>query len=145
MRKFLAFFLVLAAMLTLVACGASETPAETTEAYTSIFQKKEDNFPYAKLNNHLTWDDIEAFPIKTEDMTVQEMRELCVEFMNFSKTVVYMPNDYLEFEKNNKGAMDQMIKGQAYGGVPYIGGGGCGNVYRLMDYIDEETGVLDME
>ena len=147
MKKVLAFFFALIMVLSMFGCAASqeETPVDTTPDTTPLIVWEDDNFPYPKMNNHLTWDDIEAFPLKSADMTIQEMRELCVAFLNFTKTVVYVPNDYLEFEKNNNGARDEMVKGQIYGGVPYIGGGGCGNVYRLMDYINPETGVLDME
>lgn len=147
MKRIIALLLALAAMLTLVACGGeTPTPADTTPADTTpLYVKPADNFPYPTINQKLTWEAINAQPVKRDGMTVQEMREACVSFMNFSKTVMYMPNDYLSFEKNNNGATDEMVKGQIYAGLPYIGGGGCGNVYRLMDYIDEETGVLDMQ
>lgn len=146
MKKILALVLALVSLLTLTACGGeTAAPAETTVDTTPLYDKTPDKFPYPTINQKLTWDAINAQPVKSEDMTVQEMREACVSFMNFSKTAIYIPNDYLGFEKNNNGATDEMVKGQLYAGLPYIGGGGCGNVYRLMDYIDEESGVLDMQ
>lgn len=146
MKRIIALLLALAAMLTLAACGGeTPAPAETTVDTTPLYVKPVDNFPYPTINQKLTWEAINAQPVKRDGMTIQEMREACVSFMNFSKTVMYIPNDYLGFEKNNNGATDEMVKGQIYAGLPYIGGGGCGNVYRLMDYIDEETGVLDMQ
>lgn len=156
MKKVIALLLALAAILSLAACGKSETPAPTgagntaqapavPEDTTPITAWEVDNFPYPTFNQKLTWDAINAQPAKREDMTIQEMREACVSFMNFSKTAMYIPNDYLSFEKNNSGATDEMPKGMLYAGLPYIGGGGCGNVYRLMDYIDVDTGVLNME
>jgi len=148
MKKILALILAAATVLSLAACGGdggATEPADTTPDTTPLVDFKADNFPYPTINQKLTWEAINAQPVKREDMTVQEMREACVSFMNFSKTAMYIPNDYLGFEKNNNGATDEMVKGQIYAGLPYIGGGGCGNVYRLMDYIDVETGVLNME
>ena len=37
-----------------------------------------------------------------------------------------------------------MTGGDIYGGLPYIGYA-TGSIYRLMDYIDEQTGVVNME
>lgn len=145
MKKIFAPILAFATMLTLAACGEAAAPAETTLDTTPLYVKPNDGFSYPTINQKLTWDAINALPIKTEDMSIQEMREACVAFMNFSKTAVYMPNDYLSFEKNPSGATDEMVRGQIYAGLPYIGRGGCGNVYRLMDYIDPDTGVLDMQ
>lgn len=144
MKKLIALVLALVTLLSLTACGGNGGETETPVDTTPLYVVPVDNFPYSTINQKLTWDAINEFPIKNENMTVQEMRELCVSFMNFSKTALYIPNDNLEFSRNPSGTMDEMIKGQIYGGVPYIGQGGCGNVYRLMDYLDEETGVLDM-
>ena len=145
MKKIIALALALVTLLSLAACGGNggentETPVDTTPLYVVPV----DNFPYTKINQKLTWDAINAFPIKNENMTIEEMRQLCVDFMNFSKTALYIPNDNIEYSRNPSGTMDEMLKGQVYGGLPYIGQGGCGNVYRLMDYLDVETGVLDM-
>ena len=64
-KKILALLLSLATLLTFTACGETPAPAETMADTTPLIVWKDDNFPYAKMNNHLTWDDIEAFPIKT--------------------------------------------------------------------------------
>lgn len=142
MRKLLVFLFALATLLPLVGCASAPEPTEDT---TPLIPKKTDDYIYPTIHDKLTRDKLNAFPIKSEDMTVEEMRQLCVSFMRFSKTVVYTPNDTLSYERNTSGAQDEMLKGLLYAGLPYIGRGGCGNVYRLMDYIDEETGVLDME
>ena len=147
MKMILSILLAVAGLLSLAACdrGGAAEPVDTTPDTTPLVNFKADDAPYPTINQKLTWDAINAIPIKSEDMTVEEMRQLCVDFMNFSKTAMYIPNDYLGFEKNNKGTADEMVKGQIYAGLPYIGGGGCGNVYRLMDYIDVDSGVLNME
>ena len=96
------------------------------------------------INQKLTWDAINSFPLKTKDMTVAEMRQLCVDFMTFTKTFVWTPDQTVDFKRSASGGDDSMEQGQLYGGLPYVGLG-SGNVYRMMDYIDPATGLVDME
>ena len=96
------------------------------------------------INQKLTWDAINSFPLKTKDMTVAEMRQLCVDFMTFTKTYLWTPDQTVDFKRSASGGSDSMEQGQIYGGLPYVGLG-SGNVYRMMDYIDPETGLVDME
>ena len=99
---------------------------------------------FPEIKNKLTWERINAMPKKHANMTVQEMREICVAFMRFSKTALWTPNSEINFIKNAGGTEDKMTPGLIYAGVPYISSA-TGNVYRMMDWIDEETGVLDLE
>ena len=96
------------------------------------------------INQKLTWDAINGFPIKTKDMTVDEMRQLCVDFMYFTKTFLWTPDQTVNYIRNGSGSADSMTQGTVYGGLPYVGVA-TGNVYRMMDYINPETGLLDME
>ena len=72
-----------------------------------------------------------------------ELRMLCVNFLQFAKTALWIPDEDYGYVKNKNGTQDKMFGGEIYGGLPYIGLG-TGNVYRLMDYMDEERGVVDM-
>ena len=137
MKKILV--LLLATVLLLCGCGAEPAPVETTVA-----TEPADTFPYPEIRQKLTWDAINALPTKRADMTIQEMREACVAFMRFSKTVMWTPNANMEFTRNAKGDIDSMTQGVVYAGLPYVGLG-TGNVYRMMDYLNPETGVMDME
>lgn len=91
----------------------------------------------------LTWDNINSFPIKSADMTTMELRMLCVEFLQFAKTALWIPDEDFSYIRNKNGSKDKMFGGEIYGGLPYIGMA-TGNIYRLMDYMDEERGVVDM-
>ena len=138
MKKIAAWILMLAVSVSLLACGGPEagnTPTEET--------KPADTFPYPEINEKLTWDAIRSFPVKRADMTEQEMRQLCVDFFRFSKTALWIPDTNWTYIKTKDGETDEMYKGKIYGGLPYIGVA-SGNVYRIMDYINEETGVVDM-
>ena len=91
----------------------------------------------------LTWENINSFPIKSADMSTMELRMLCVEFLQFAKTALWIPDEDFSYIRNKVGSQDKMFGGEVYGGLPYIGNA-SGNIYRLMDYMDEERGVVDM-
>ena len=95
------------------------------------------------MGRRLTWENINSFPIKSEEMSLMERRMLCVEFLQFAKTALWIPDEDYGYVKNKNGTQDKMFGGEIYGGLPYIGMG-TGSVYRLMDYMDEERGVVDM-
>jgi len=95
------------------------------------------------IRENLSWEQINSFPLKRSDMTEQEMRDAVVDFMYFTKTYLWTPSRTVKFEKNTKGTDDSMKQGTVYGGLPYVGVA-SGNVYRMMDYMNE-YGILDME
>ena len=133
MKKLITGILAACILLSLCACGSQE-PQPTEPAY---------NFSYPEINQKLTWDAINAFPVKSENMTEEEMRDLCVDFFRFTKTALWIPDENWNFVKTNDGKTDDMYQGTVYGGLPYIPVA-SGSIYRLMDYIDEETGIVDM-
>ena len=98
----------------------------------------------AYINQTLSWEAINSYPLKEKDWTVQEMRQHCVEFMEFTKTYLWTPDETVNYIRNASGSADTMSQGEVYGGLPYVGVA-SGNCYRMMDYIDPETGLLDME
>ena len=93
------------------------------------------------IHNKLSWEKINAFPIKNKNMSIRELRQLCVDFFRFNKTVLWTPNKPYTFIKSSKTMnTDTLTPGTVYAGYPYAMG--TGNCYRLMDYLDPETGVL---
>ena len=95
-----------------------------------------------ETKNLVSWEAINAFPIKNKDMSVQELRQLCVDFFRFAKQARWICKQDVDYIRTKKDALDAMKGGQIYGGLPYIGLA-TGSVYRLMDYIDE-NGVVDI-
>lgn len=138
MKRYISLILALTAVCGLLAgCGSGEpAPTEATESTAPAYN-------YPTINDRLTWEKINSFPLKREDMTEDEMRKLCVDFFKFSKTALWIPDENFTYTKTKKGNTDEMLMGKIYGGLPYVGVA-SGNIYRLMDYIDEETGVVDM-
>lgn len=141
MKRILALLLCLITLLSLAACGNKPNDqTEPTKETTPV-----DTYPYPQINTKLTRDALNALPVKSDNMTIQQMRETCVQFMRFSKTALWTPNNNMQFLKNTSDATDEITKGIVYAGLPYVGRGGCGNVYRMLDNINEETGVMDMK
>ncbi len=141
MKRILCLVLCFITLFSLISCTGGlqnvEIPEETTET-----TKKE--YQFKTIADQLTWKKINSFPIAPgSDMSTDELRQLCVDFFNFSKTALWIPDETFDYIRNNHGHKDQMIKGMIYGGLPYIGVS-SGNVYRLMDWMDEETGVVNM-
>ena len=135
MKRLLCIVLCLLTVLSLVAC--SQTPEPTTEATEAT-----GGYEYPKIQELLTWERLNAFPVKSSDMTVDELRELCVEFFRFTKNALWTPSETKQYIKSSNGP-DEVTQGTIYGGLPYVTLG-TGNLYRLMDYIDEATGVVDI-
>ena len=138
MKKLLAILLCLCLLLSFAACNQGGSQPTETQGETEPV----DTFPYPEIKDKLTWEKINAFPIKTANMTTQEMREHCVEFMRFCKTAVWVPNFTSTYNRTSS-AEDVMTQGVIHAGLPYISSA-TGNIYRMMDYINEETGVLDL-
>jgi len=145
MKRVLALLLCLVTVLSMAACAAApvETTAPATEPETQPTEP-ENTYDYPKIADKLTWEKINSFPIKRSDMTVEEMRKICVEFFRFTKSALWTPKENHKYLRNTLGDIDEFTLGTVYGSVPYVGLG-TGNVYRLMDYLDEQTGVLDIK
>ena len=150
----LSFLLIAVIALSLVACNQKEEVATTTEKKkpqgptedVSIWHAE--GFEKSTLKNQLSWEGINSVPIKTANMPIEEARQLCVDFFRYAKTCTWIPNaDYgiwadAEIHENEP-PKREMDYGVVYGGLPYISWA-TGSPYRLMDYIDEETGVVNM-
>ena len=152
MKKVFVFALLCLLCLTcfLAACGkvveisatqptTATEPEETTSvsAYKSIGK-------YEKLQGQLTWAGINAFPIKSSTMTIDEARELCVDFFRYSKTALWIADDNYQIYNSAGQPARTVDKDKVYGGLPYVGVA-SGNVYRTMDYMDESTGVVNVK
>ena len=139
MKRFLLILLAALLLVSLAACGEGETSGETTSV--SQYKSKGD---YTEVNNILSWEKINAFPMKRADMTEEEMRKLVVDFYNFSKSFVWVSDADYEYDVASDAGKDNIYEGGVYSGMPYISLG-TNNVYRFMTYMDPETGVIDME
>ncbi len=85
-----------------------------------------------------------AIPVAKPGMTEDELRQICVDYMklqcggftykfkeDFNYTIVAQKRDRI------------LEGGKVYGGLPYITRG-AGNLYRVAEFFDPETGELDV-
>ena len=146
----LSLLLTAVIVVTFAACareeGASKKPAGPTEDV-SIWHAE--GFEKSTLKNQISWEGINSVPIKQANMDITEARQICVDFFRYAKTCTWIPSEnygiwadaVIHEDEPPKREMDGGI---VYGGLPYISWA-TGSPYRLMDYIDTETGVVDMK
>lgn len=137
MKRLLSMFLCLAMLFTFAACGSKDDSQALKD------WKPEDPGSYPTINQKFTRESLKALPIKSADMTEDQLRQLVVDFMLFSKLqALYTPSVAYKYEITPI-YPDEYVLGNVYSGMAFMNTG-CGNIYRLLDIMDEETGVLNM-
>ena len=147
MKRFLAISLVLALSLSLFAgCGGSapqeETPVPTTEP-------KRDYSEFAGIvADPKTWyDELMAMPIANENMTEEELRKLAADAFRINLTFTWTPTQDISYEFTllERTTAMSMPKGLAYTGLFYNNNNARGNIWKVLQYYDPETGAVDVE
>lgn len=144
----LAALLVAVMALTFAACGEKEPEVKGPTEDVSIWHAEKGDYP--ELKNQVSWEGINAMPMKKAGMDIDEARQVCVDFFRYAKTATWIPSDnygiWSDATIHTDGSEPDrhMDGGVVYGGLPYISWA-TGSIYRLMDYIDTETGVVNME
>ena len=85
-----------------------------------------------------------AIPLAHPDMTEDELRQICVDFINLQSEFPYMlPYDvdgYVSSQKKDR----TLRKGIVHAGTPYITVG-SGSLYRIAEFYDEKTGMISAD
>ncbi len=100
--------------------------------------------PAAQTNvaDPLTWEKINALPVANDQMSEDELRQLCLDFMEMTLLCPWTPSEELDFIP--KDTVTKTFEfGAVYGGTPYISNT-MGNIYTMMEYYDERNGMLDV-
>lgn len=139
--------------MTFVACGEEKVKVNPKDPKTDVSVYKAEGFDKSTLKNQVSWEGINQFKptkeiaelYKTDPKAaIAEARQLTVDFFTYAKTATWIPADNWDFTHHSNGENpDSMTGGQVYGGLPYVGQAASG-IYRLMDFIDPETGVVDI-
>lgn len=134
MKRMISFLLAVLLLLGLCACAnETETPT-TTEGVV-----RDPNMP-KKLFAY----DLNAIPIATDDMSKAELRQLVLDYFELQLSFQWKTDMDFEFPKTYSGSGNKQIsKDHIYGGIPYQSVG-FGNLYRWLEYYDEETGIMPM-
>ena len=152
-------FLILLAVLTivvgLVACGneAETVKVNPNDPKTDVGAYKNKNGAGSEMPEMVSWEGLNQF--KTTDQiatlyatdptaAIAEARQLSVDFFRYCKTAQWTPADSWDFTHGSDGSKpDTLHAGVVYGGLPYVGKA-FSSIYRLMDFIDPDTGVVDI-
>lgn len=98
---------------------------------------------YPEVGNPLSWDKINAIPIANNNMSGEELRKICTDFMRLQLTFEWTPSKSLSYFFETRNYSMDFPEGRVYGGLPYKTFDGNGNLYIVMDFYDPETGILD--
>lgn len=120
-------------LLSLCACGSKQETPEPTQP----------EKPALSIPRPITWEDIDAIPIATADMTEDELRQICVDFFRLQQTAMWTPKVPFNYDITTYDKHPSIVPGTVYAGCPYVSPSNTGNLYRIMDFYDSQTGVLD--
>lgn len=146
MKKFLALLLVFLIAVSTLACDSVDpsTIPETVE--------KKDYSKFAGIvEDPTTWyDNFMQLPVANENMTEQELRQLCVDTFKADLTFCWTPNAEITYtyELLDRYYDVRLPYGLAYSGLFYATGiqnATCGNIWKVLPFYDKETGVVDVE
>ena len=137
MKKVIVLLIATLMLLSLWACDSQTETPETTEAPVV----RNENMPKQLLRS-----DVTKIPIGTNDMTYEDRRQLCIDFMELQVTFQWKTNTPFEFVTSNyqKGTPKPFSPDEIYGGIFYHSKG-FSNPYRYLEYYDETTGIMDFE
>lgn len=131
MKRTISVLLVVLSVISVFAgCGGGDSGATIPEAVKTNVAKP------------VTMADLDAIPIMNPDMTVAELRKICVDFMRYQNSIPWTPSkqfDYMNGEKPNSWPVGSVV-----GGMPYIGVA-SGSLYNFMHFYDERNGMLDID
>ncbi len=86
---------------------------------------------------------LQAIPIAKPGMTEEELRQICIDYMKLENEFCYrFPEDFVYTIESQKRSR-RLLAGKVYGGLPYVTRG-AGNLYRVAEFIDPKTGMLDL-
>ena len=147
-------FLIVALLMllpTLASCSSLAEEGSDTQVGATLQEtdsKGGEETPFLDINPYdpvnLTREQLNALPIASEDLTPAQRRMLAVNYFELQLTFRWRSNmdiyDYpTTYAKKDKSLEQKYI----YSGIPYQSTG-TGNLYRWLEYYDEETGIMDL-
>ena len=142
MKKLIALLLALITVLSFFGCAAKEAAPAT--------EPKRDYSTWANIvADPKTWyDNLMALPIANENMSEDELRQLCVDAMRANLTFVWTPTLDINYSFTLLERTSEVYlpaNKMAYSGLFYCNNNARGNVWKALQYYDIETGVMDIE
>ncbi len=156
MKKILALLLALCAALGTVGCSSLEPVTQELSTATQTLaateeESAEETFVYPKVLSPLTWEKIRAIPVANGEMSTDQLRQICVDYMRLQLSFEWTPDrdhNYNIDTQMHNGKPMSFRKGTLYAGIPYRAGTNCGtsgNLYTVMEIYDPQTGVISSQ
>ena len=146
MKRLLVLLLAVLALLGAI-CAISGCEKEEQVKKPPVSQYKSSGNFTDLGEDQLSWEGLNALPMKHSDMTPQEARDAVIGFWRYVKTALWMVDEQYDiYEPQDDGSKiykRSLEPGLVYAGLPYKGSS-TGSIYRLFDFMDPETGVVDV-
>ncbi len=113
------------------------------DAYEDIVKSWNLSNLFMEVPDTLTWEDIDAIPVATNDMTEEQLRQICVDFMRLQTKVFWRPSHDVKNNLVTDGLYEDLLTTNVYQSLPYKGGHHA-SLYGFMHFYDEKTGILDL-
>lgn len=137
-----AFLLCLAALLSGVSCSQIEKVGATNTATEEKANKpKSTSKKNVSVPDPLTWEKINAIPVASPDMSIDELRQICVDYFRLQLSYQWTPSESFTYTITSNGNTVRVQSGTVYGGHLYVTSA-VSNLYRMMNYYDEKTGIF---
>lgn len=128
----------------LVSGGVTVSAKDITLSETFSVSRYESGEGYTEPRNMPSWEKLNALPKKYPGMPIEEARQAVVAFMDYAKSFTWVPDDDKAYWISEGMGYHNLNGNSLYGGLPYVTVG-TGNPYRFMDYMDPQTGVVDIK
>ncbi len=126
MGKTLSVIMALALLFCFTACGVpAQEPEETKDTLVA---------------NPLVQDRLNRIPVATGEMSVQQLRRICLDFMRLQLSFPWKPST--DFFYQNKKKSITIPADKVIGGMPYISQS-KGSIYNFLHFYSEEDGTFD--
>lgn len=87
---------------------------------------------------------LNAIPIANASMTEDQLRQICLEFIRLETEFPYKFKEDFVYTIESQERPRRLLGGKVYGGMPYVSRG-AGNLYRLAEIYDPETGIMNTD
>lgn len=139
---------IFAMLLSLVLCLGLFAGCDNTEPTPTETEKKDYSQYAGIVEDPKTWyEEFMALPIANEDMTEDELRQLCADAFKANLSFTWTPTQEImyDFVILDRTRSVVLPKGIAYSGLSYNSSNDKGTLWKVLDYYDPETGALDIE
>jgi len=146
MKKLLT--LLLSALLAFgMLAGCNQAPAETEPVVETTPKKDYSAYAGIVADTQTWYNELMNLPIANENMTEDELRQLCVDAFRINLTFTWTPTIDVNYTYTllERTSTYYLPKGIAYSGLCYASGYERGTVWKALKYYDHETGALDVE